>query len=113
VNQEQCELTTAPAPQDKRVQKPLFIPLCSKWFRQFESGVKTKEYRVYGPHWNERTCAVGREAVLAHGYGHPRLNRRIVGFTILPFDKGPKEAREIYPDAISFAEIELSEDAEI
>ena len=50
-------------------EKPLFIPLKSKWYEQFQSGEKRDELRRYGPRWNENTCRVGREAVLSKGYG--------------------------------------------
>lgn len=87
--------------------KPLFIPLCTKWFRQFEARDKHIEYRAYGPRWNERTCTVGRPAVLAHGYGWPRLDRTVGGFNVIPFRKAPKSAQEIYPNAVSIAAITL------
>lgn len=89
------------------MKKPLFIPLLTKWFRAFEDGTKTTEYRAYGPRWNERTCYPGRRAVLAHGYGYPRLNRVVVGFKKIPLARAPKAAREIYPHATHIAAIEL------
>lgn len=49
--------------------KPLFIPLKSVYFNAFADGSKDTEYRPYGAHWNERTCYVGREAILSKGYG--------------------------------------------
>ena len=58
--------------------KPLFIPLKTEFFEAFERGEKTVEYRPYGPRWNERTCAVGREVVLSHGYGTRRRLRGVV-----------------------------------
>ena len=57
-------------------QPPLFIPLCREWFEKFERGEKTTEFRVYGPRWNERTCAPGRSVTLSLGYGK---KRRICG----------------------------------
>lgn len=61
--------------------KPLFIPLKTEFYEAFASGVKDTEYRLYGPRWNERTCAIGRAVVLSHGYGiKRRLNGVIVGF---------------------------------
>lgn len=87
--------------------KPLFIPLRSIWFRAFEAGEKNTEYRAYGPRWNERTCQVGRKAVLAHGYGWPRLNRKVHSFKVLSFADAPKVAKEIFPDAAFIAAIEL------
>jgi hypothetical protein len=32
-------------------------------------GTKDTEYRLYGPRWNERTCSIGRPAVISKGYG--------------------------------------------
>lgn len=87
--------------------KPLFIPLRAQWFRAFEAKEKDTEYRAYGPRWNERTCIIGRKAVLAHGYGWPRLNKTIRDFKILTRAEAPKAAKEIYPDAQLIAAIEL------
>lgn len=61
--------------------KPLFIPLKSEFFDAFAAGTKDTEYRVYGPRWNETTCAQGRPVVLSKGYGkHHRLTGRVAGF---------------------------------
>lgn len=63
------------------MNKPLFIPLKREFFAAFERGEKDTEYRIYGPRWNEVTCAIGREVVLSCGYGkHRRLRGRVVGF---------------------------------
>jgi hypothetical protein len=63
------------------LMKPLFIPLYTKWFEKFADGSKTVEYRTYGPRWNERTCQIGRAAVLSKGYGkYARLNATVVRF---------------------------------
>ena len=58
-------------PQDSSVQgeRPLFIPLKTKWFEQFKSGEKRSELRLYGPRWNETTCRIGRSVVISKGYG--------------------------------------------
>ncbi len=56
------------------MEKPLFIPLNAEYYDDFEAGRKKKEYRVYGPRWNERICRPGREVVLSRGYG--KGNRR-------------------------------------
>ena len=50
-------------------EKPLFIPLKTKWYEQFAAGEKRDELRLYGPRWNERTCRVGRAVTLSKGYG--------------------------------------------
>ena len=60
--------------------RPLFIPLKTEFFLAFEAGTKTIEYRPYGPRWNERTCTVGRDVLLSHGYGTKRrLRAKVVG----------------------------------
>jgi hypothetical protein len=88
-------------------EKPLFIPLRTQWFREFEAGTKDIEYRAYGPRWNERTCRIGREATISHGYSGKRLQRRVTGFTVIDFAYAPEAARSIYPDAAYIAAIEL------
>lgn len=89
-------------------EKALFIPLCTEWYRQFEAGTKTTEYRSYGPRWNERTCRVGREAVLSHGYGKKnRLRRTVTGFKKIRWALAPIAACEIYPNSDFIAAIEL------
>lgn len=56
-------------------EKPLFIPLKTKWYEQFKSGEKRSELRLYGPRWNERTCREGRAVTLSKGYGkHDRMH---------------------------------------
>ncbi|WP_428383671.1 hypothetical protein [Nevskia ramosa] len=65
------------APQD--ITGPaLFIPLKTKFYREFERGDKTTEFRPYGPRWNERTCAIGRPVVLSMGYGKGQRLRGVV-----------------------------------
>lgn len=49
--------------------KPLFIPLCAKYYDAFVDGNKDTEYRILGPRWNEKTCFQTREVVLSRGYG--------------------------------------------
>lgn len=88
--------------------KPLFIPLRTQWFRAFEAGEKTVEYRAYGPRWNERTCAPGRSAVLSHGYSGARLSRVVEKFELLPRVAAPATAQEIFPGALFIAAIYLS-----
>ena len=60
--------------------KPLFVPLKTEHFNAFFLGSKKKEFRKYGPRWNERTCIPGRDAVLAKGYGFPRLLGKVTRF---------------------------------
>lgn len=72
------------------IQKPLFIPLKAEYFEDFEAGRKTKEYRVCGTRWNERTCTPGREVTLSYGYGK---KRRLKG-VIKTFEAVPAENSE-------------------
>jgi hypothetical protein len=65
--------------------KPLFIPLKTEYYRDFECGMKTVEYRLYGPRWNERTCQPGRAVTLSLGYGkRERLHGIVAGFIADP-----------------------------
>jgi hypothetical protein len=67
-----------PSPQEL---KPLFIPLKTEFYDAFEAGIKGEELRRYGPRWNEKTCAVGRDVVLSKGYGkRHRMTGRIWKF---------------------------------
>src|SRR3954470_8213296 len=90
-------------------EKPLFIPLKTEWFRQFESGAKDTEYRAYGPRWNERTCRIGRSATVSHGYSGQRLQRVVAAFKALSWTDAPEIARKIYPDAVFIAAIHRPE----
>ena len=90
------------------MEKPLFIPLKTKWFRDFESGAKMTEYRAYGPRWNERTCRVGRHAILSHGYSGDRLLRTVTRFNVIDYKNAPRAAQEIFPSASHIAAIGLS-----
>ena len=61
--------------------KNVFVPLYTKHFNDFKSGVKTEELRLYGKRWNEKTCLVGRKITLSKGYGkHERLYGTISKF---------------------------------
>lgn len=61
--------------------KPLFVPLKTEYWQQFRDGTKRDELRLYGPRWNERTCAVGREVTLSKGYGKiGRMTGRVRAF---------------------------------
>lgn len=61
--------------------KPLFIPLKTAYYNQFDAGTKTDELRVYGTRWNERTCKVGRAVTLSKGYGkRHRLSGTVTSF---------------------------------
>jgi hypothetical protein len=87
------------------IDKPLFIPLKTEWFRKFEDGSKNVEYRAYGPRWNERTCRRGRSATLSHGYSGARLSRTVIDFEKLPRSMAPESALIIYPKAEFIAAI--------
>lgn len=89
------------------IERPLFIPLCRKWFEQFECGEKTTEYRVWGPRWNIGTCMPGRAVTLSLGYGKARrLHGVIKAFDIVGPDADPAIA-EVYPGKNQFAAIEI------
>lgn len=95
--------------QGQSGERPLFIPLRSKWFAQIYSGEKRHEYRAYGPRWNEGTCRVGRRVTVSRGYGKAqRLAKVIASFIVLDWADAPPEAQAIYPDAAYIARIELS-----
>ncbi len=51
------------------MSKNLFIPLKREHYSNFLAGIKTTEYRLYGPRWNEKTCPPGRPVTLSMGYG--------------------------------------------
>lgn len=79
------------------MQKPLFIPLKTEYYRAFENGTKTHEYRRYGGPWNERTCFVGRPVTLSRGYSTPdRLSAVVKGFRRLRIEDMPPEFMEIW-----------------
>lgn len=88
-------------------EKPLFIPLRTEWYRQFEAGTKDTEYRAYGPRWNERTCRIGRAATVSHGYSGKRLERKVAAFSILDWGQAPAAAKAIYPNTPLIAAIQL------
>jgi hypothetical protein len=75
--------------------KPLFIPLKREFFFAFVAGFKEWEFRLYGPRWNEETCARGRAVLLSNGYGkHDRAVGTILEFKKIRFEKLPLPARE-------------------
>lgn len=89
-------------------ERPLFIPLTERWFREFEAGTKTVEYRAYGPRWNETTCRIGRAAVLSLGYSKgTRMTKVVKGFRRVPRAEAPQSAREIFRGTEFMAAIEL------
>lgn len=77
----------------------LFIPLKKEYFQAFASGEKTEEYRPLGPRWNEKTCAIGRPAVISNGYGKwDRLYGMVKSFRV---ENNPSKIRgwiECYGD---------------
>lgn len=86
----------------------LFVFLRRKWFEAFADGSKTVEWRRYGRCWNEGTIQIGRPAWICLGYTKTRIERTIVGFSIVPLAQGPQAAREIYPDAEFLIAIEFN-----
>ncbi len=64
-------------------ERPLFVPLKREYFCAFKAGLKTYEYRKYGPKWNEVTCRIGREVALSLGYGKEhRLQGWVTSFEV-------------------------------
>ena len=88
--------------------KPLFIPLMGIYFDAFKDGRKMYEYRPLGKRWNERTCFVGRRAVLSRGYGKQhRLERTVLGLSIIVKHK-PNDFVKIYGDEVPCLAIKLA-----
>lgn len=86
--------------------KPLFVPLKTRWFRDFQEGRKRVEYRRYGPGWNERTCVVGRPVTLSHGYSGARLHGIITRFRVVDSSTVPAAA-ELYGKNVRLAAISV------
>lgn len=61
--------------------KPLFVPLRKIYFTEFADGLKTTEFRVLGPRWNDRVCFAGRPVVLSCGYSGPRILTSVAAFS--------------------------------
>lgn len=76
--------------------RPLFIPLNSCFFEEFRTGAKKYEWRQYRPGWNEENCFPGRDAVLAYGYGWPRLLAVVRDFSVIASCPNPV-FDEIFP----------------
>jgi hypothetical protein len=88
--------------------KPLFVPLKTAFFREFEAGSKRIEYRRYGPRWNERVCTPGRPVTLSHGYSGARIAARVVSFSAVQARDAPDGQGTYGPDAlIAMIELEI------
>ncbi|WP_417790324.1 hypothetical protein [Terasakiella pusilla] len=62
---------------------PLFLPLKSEFFYDFQSGKKTHEYRRHKGQFNARTWAVGRRVNLRRGYSTTdNLYGVVISFTV-------------------------------
>src|SRR3954467_15704147 len=77
----------------QRYTNPLFIVLRKQWFREFQEGTKTEEWRRYGPRWNAQSCWIGRRVTLSLGYTTTRLTGNVISFDVRPATGG---AIEIY-----------------
>ena len=95
-------MTTAPAP------RPLFVPLRSEHFAAFVDGTKTTEWRAWGPRWNDRAIAPGREIVLSKGYSGDRIRGVVVAVARVDRAEAPEVARAIYPETEAFCAITVS-----
>ena len=93
------------------MDKPLFIPLITKYYEAFLEGNKNTEYRQYGARWNEKTCAIGREVALSKGYCKAnRISGKIESFNKIKLSDAPVNVASIYPDANKFiAAIKINE----
>lgn len=68
-----------------KVETPLFVPLKTRFFREFAKGLKSVEFRPEGRGWNAKTCRIGRAVVLSHGYGtRERMTGKIVSYSVQP-----------------------------
>lgn len=88
--------------------KPLFVPVKSEYYDQMEAGDKPYEIRKYGERWNEKTCAIGREAVISKGYGKKhRFNAKVTQFARLHPEEmsfeAARAAASVYPGHEDFA----------
>ena len=87
--------------------KPLFIPLKTRYFRAFQRGEKTTEYRLYGPRWHEGTCYAGRPVTLSHGYSGARLTGIIEQMRIIR-----NSVTDLYPRGCYLAAIDIADISE-
>lgn len=70
--------------QQQTNERPMFIPLKTEHYENFEKRTKTEEFRPYGARWNEHACRIGRKVTLSKGYGKKhRLHGTITGFRIV------------------------------
>jgi hypothetical protein len=109
--QERRQLTNPPHAQEgASLEKPLFIPLKAEYFDDFATGMKTTEYRINGPRWNERTCRIGRAVTLSRGYGkQQRLRGTVTGFIAEPLACLDgylyRELRALFPSTSDYAKV--------
>ena len=92
------------------LEKPLFIPLKTEYYRAFEDGSKHYELRPYGARWNERTCRAGRAATLSLGYGKKnRINKTIMELEIIPVSglkgQAAKDWKSVYGNKHEFVAV--------
>lgn len=79
----------------KSPAKPLFIPLNSGPYEDFESGLKRFEMRLHGPRWNVRNCYPGRAVILSKGYGtKSRISGRVSSFQVTYASSLPSKERD-------------------
>lgn len=88
--------------------KPLFIPLHSKFFDEFAVGIKSIEWRSFGPRWNLDTCFPGRAVILSRGYGkHYRLTGTIACVSVIDHRDAPLTIRRLLSDVEQIIAITL------
>ena len=83
--------------KDPKAETPLFVPLKTRPYRDFEKGIKSTEFRPEGRGWNSKTCRIGRAVVLSHGYGKgERMTGKIVSYSSQPDATQIPDWAEIY-----------------
>lgn len=63
---------------DTYEMSPLFVPLKTEFYDDFDAGRKPSELRLYGERWNEKTCPPGRPVILSKGYGKKHRLRGVI-----------------------------------
>lgn len=89
--------------------KPLFLPLKTEYYRQFQSGIKRCELRKYGKRFNEKSCFHGRHIILSKGYGkHERMTGIIVSFDKKHGSEADDASRKAILEVYGTLELEIA-----
>ena len=87
------------------MKKPFFIPLSAFWFKAFEQGEKTIEYRNAQSRF--ASIEAGRAITLSYGYSGRRIDCVCAMIELIDFSNAPIEAQKIYPNAEQLLAIHL------